>query len=338
MLSRFVRALVAFCMAGAVATAGAASDEGRGIDARDVRGWLMRIHEAAHKRNFQGTFVVTSAGTVASSRITHFSDGPRQLERIDSLDGRMRRVLRHDDVVYTLWPDSRTAVVEQRDLLTTFPALLQAGHDHLASFYDVRTQGTERVAGHDANVLLVVPKDHHRYGYRLWAERSTDLLLRAEVLGDRHEVLEVSAFSEVAIGVKPQLDSIVQLMRKLDGWRVVRPVLTPTRLDAEGWTLKQPVVGFDPVSCVRRPLPGTAPASAETAADAVQAIYADGLTYVSIFVERYDAARHVRQGPQTAVGATQTLMRRQGSWWITVVGDVPASTLGLFADALEHRP
>ena len=39
-----------------------------------------------------------------------------------------------------------------------------------------------------------------------------------------------------------------------------------------------------------------------------------------------------------SVGATQTLMRQQGAWWVTVVGDVPAETLRRFADALERRP
>ncbi len=335
------RTVSALLVAGATETVVSRAAAGTGTapvaKAGDVRGWLMRIHEAANRCNFQGTFVVTSAGTVASSRITHFGDGPRQLERIDSLDGRMRRVLRYDDIVYTLWPDSRIAVVEQRDLLTTFPALLQAGHDHLVDYYELRMQGVDRVAGHDANVLLVEPKDRHRYGYRLWAERSTDLLLRAEVLGEHNEVLEASAFSELAIGVRRQPDDIIEPMRRLAGWRIVRPLLTPTRLDAEGWTLKPPVPGFETVSCVRRPLAAPASSPAETAEQAVQAIYADGLTYVSIFVERHDPARHVRP-MQTAVGATQTLMRQHGPWWITVVGDVPAATLQRFADALERKP
>ena len=245
---RAVNALIGVFAAGAClgadrATAAAAGD--RPAVSLDVRGWLMRIHEAARRRNFQGTFVVSSAGMLASSRIAHFGDGPHQFERIDALDGRRRRVLRYDDVIYTLWPESRTAVVEQRDLFTTFPALLKAGHDHLASYYDLRMQGTDRVAGHDANVLMVLPRDHQRYGYRLWAERGTDLLLRAEVLGEGNEVLEAAAFSEVSIGVKAHPDTVIEPMRRLDGWRIVRPPLTPTRLDAEGWALKPPVAGFE---------------------------------------------------------------------------------------------
>ncbi len=338
MLSRrAVNALIGSLAAGAVGGAAAAGGGERPPAPLDVRGWLMRIHEAAGRRSFQGIFVVSAAGMLASSRIAHFGEGPGQFERIDSLDGRQRRVLRYGDVIYTLWPESRTAVVEQRDLFTTFPALLQAGHDHLAAHYELRMQGTERVAGHDANVMLVLPRDRLRYGYRLWADRATDLLLRAEVLGEGSEVLEAAAFSEVSIGVRPHPDSVIEPMRRLDGWRIVRPPLTPTRLDAEGWTLTPPVAGFELVSCVRRPLGSTVPTPADETDEALQAIYADGLTYVSIFVERYDATRHAAP-TQVAVGATRTLMRRHGTWWVTVVGDVPAETLRRFAEALHRKP
>jgi sigma-E factor negative regulatory protein RseB len=40
---------------------------------------------------------------------------------------------------------------------------------------------------------------------------------------------------------------------------------------------------------------------------------------------------------RTAVGATQTLMRRAGEWWVTVIGDVPPDTLRRFSAALEFK-
>ena len=301
-----------------------------------VRAWLMRIHEAASQRNFQGTFVVSGGGAVSSARIAHYCEGRNQFERIESLDGQARHVFRHNDIVHTVWPGSRVAVIEQSQLLMSFPALLQAGDDRIVDYYDVRPQGTDRVAGHDANVLLLQPKDALRFGYRLWSEKTTGLLLRADVLDGRSEVIETSAFSDVAINVKPQPETVLQPMKRLDGYRVVRPVLTPTRLEDEGWTLREVAPGFRQVSCVRRPIDGP---SGEREADAepvLQAIYSDGLTYVSIFIEPFNAQRHTRP-MLAAMGATQTLMRRQGEWWITVVGDVPASTLKMFAKGLERR-
>ncbi len=304
--------------------------------AREVRAWLVRIHEAASHRNFQGTFVVSGGGAVASARIAHYCEGPSQFERSESLDGVARLVYRHDDTVTTVWPATKTALIEQRNLLAQFPALLHAGDDRITDFYEVRSQGAERVAGREANVLVVKPRDAYRYGYRLWADRASGLLLRADVIDGRNEVLETSAFSDVSIGVKPQPETVLQPMKRLDGYRVLRPVLTPTRLEAEGWELREPAPGFRQVSCVKRPMDNArAAANDATGQQVVQAIYSDGLTYVSVFIEPYQPLRHTRP-MQTSVGPTQTLMLQQGDWWVTVLGDVPPGTLRLFAKGLER--
>ena len=307
------------------------------VDPGEVRRWLLRIHEAASTRNFQGTFVVSGGGAVSSARIAHFCEGKNQFERSESLDGQARHVYRHNEQVYTVWPARRIAVVEQRDALASFPALLQTSEDRIADFYEVHLRGTDRVAGHEASVLLVRPKDGKRYGYRLWADQTSGLLLRADVVGLRGEVLETAAFSDVVIGVRPQPESVLQPLRRLDGYRVLRPVMVPTRLDVEGWTLAQPAPGFRQVSCVKRPMDGAVVGDPERAGEpALQTIYSDGLTYVSVFIEPFNAEHHTRE-MLASVGATQTMMQRRGNWWVTVVGDVPPATLRMFANSLERK-
>jgi sigma-E factor negative regulatory protein RseB len=304
--------------------------------AREVRTWLTRIHDAASRHNFQGTFIVSTGGTASSARIAHYCEGPNQFERSETLDGQQRLVYRHNDTVHTVWPLTKLVLIEQRSLTSSFPALLQAGDDRIADFYEVRTQGAERVAGRAANVLSVRPKDGLRYGYRLWADQASGLLLRADTIGERNEVLESSAFSEVAIDVRAQPDSVLAPMKRLDGYRISRPTMAATRLDAEGWMLRQPAPGFKEVSCVKRPMEAT-PASGAGGNEpqVLQAIYSDGLTYVSVFIEPFNAQRHTRP-LLAAVGPMQTLMQQQGDWWVTVVGEVPAATLRVFAKALER--
>jgi sigma-E factor negative regulatory protein RseB len=68
----------------------------------------------------------------------------------------------------------------------------------------------------------------------------------------------------------------------------------------------------------------------------IQSIYSDGLTYVSVFIEPFRPERHTKP-VLAALGATSTLTRRQGDWWITVIGDTPPATLKMFAAALERR-
>ena len=303
----------------------------------EVRAWLLRIHQAASQRNFQGTFVVSGAGSVSSARIAHFCEGNNQFERIEPLDGQTRHVFRHNDVVQTVWPESRVVRIEQREFVKSFPALLQAGDDRIADFYDVQAQGLDRVAGHEVHVLWVKPKDAHRYGYRLWADKASGLLLRADVLGERGELLETSAFSDVSIGVKPHPDSVLAAMKRLDGFRVFRPQLSATRLEAEGWAMRSVAPGFRQVSCVKRAMGGVGPGEHdEDGPQVVQSIFTDGLTHVSLFIEPFNGKRHARE-MLASVGATQTLMRRHGDWWVTVVGDVPPATLRSFADNLNRK-
>lgn len=294
--------------------------------------WLGRIHQAASQRNYQGTMVFSAGGTVSSSRIAHYREGRQRFERIESLDGEMRRVFRHNEVVQTLFPASRMAVVEQRDPLTPFPALLQDGEDRLIEHYELQRQGTDRVAGHEAQVLLLRPRDAHRFGQRLWADRASGLLLRADILGAKDEVLESASFSDVAIGVRPQPDTVLGPMRRLDGYKIVRPTVLRTELEAEGWSLASPPAGFRQLSCVRRPLD----APSGEGPPALHAIFSDGLTHVSVFIEAYDVQRHPKP-MWTSIGATHTLMRRHADAWVTVMGDVPLPTLKLFMQALERR-
>lgn len=337
MLRRSIAALAFACStAGFVPAALGQGAADPSAEARDVRAWLTRMHEAAGRVNFHGTFVVSAGGMLASNRVVHYCEGKNQFERLEALDGQPRRVLRHNDMVQTMWPASRVVSVEQRDVLSSFPALLQRADGAFADYYVLRVLGDDRVAGYDAQVVLVKPRDAHRLGYRLWAEKNSSLLLRAEVLGPRDEVLESVAFSELAIGVKPQPETVLQAMKRLDGWRVIRPSVTRTRLDAEGWSLRAPVPGFREISVVKR---ATEPADEGHGASPpmLQSVWSDGLTYVSVFIEPYQADRHGRP-IHTALGATQTLMRRQGDWWVTVMGEVPAPTLKLFAQALERLP
>lgn len=310
---------------------------------------LERMHEAVRQKSFQGTFVVSSGGVLRSTRISHYNVGGQQYQRIETLDGLRCEVFRHNEQVHTLWPSIGKALIEERrGQGAAFPALIDGGVDALLRHYTLRETGSERVAGHEARVIELRPRDGLRFAHRLWVERRSGLLLRADVLGEDGQVLESAAFSEVQIGIKPQPELVLGPMKQLDGYRVLRSRISPVALDGLGWTLQELPPGFRHVSSLRRPLerpPVAAPMAAAASGPAglpggpvelLQTIYSDGLTHVSIFIEPFDPRLHRRE-LMVATGATQTLVRRQGDWWITVVGDVPVPTLQAFAAGLERR-
>lgn len=310
----------------AVAGPRGAEDRSGGRAERSVGEWLTRMHEASRQRNYVGTFVVTSSnGQMSSARIWHACNGERQVERVESLSGAPRSTFRRDDEVLTFLPESRTVRVERREALGLFPELLKPNESAIPDFYTANRVGSDRVAGFDADIVQVLPKDALRFGYRIWSEKKSGLVVKLQTLDDAGKVLEQAAFSELQLDAPVRMDKIAQMMAVPDGWRVEKAQVAKTTAAAEGWGLKSQVAGFKAMSCYKRPIEGV-----------LQWIFSDGLASVSVFVEDFDRQRHQQEGV-FASGATHTVTRRLQDWWITAVGEVPPQTLKAFSESLERR-
>jgi sigma-E factor negative regulatory protein RseB len=308
------------------------------VPGAEARHWLARVQQAARSGNYEGTLVYSAGGQVTSSRVRHYSVGGQTYELLESMDGRRHRIVRHNDVVQTAWPGSQVAVIEKRETLPAWGTTPQSVDPLALESYELRHEGASRVAGREAQVVRLQPRDMLRYAQRLWADVATGLMLRADVLAaaadarsELKTALESHAFSEISLGVKPRPEQVTQWLNQFEGYQVTRPLQQRTSLEAEGWSLARPVKGFQLAGSLKRSL-----ATAGEGATVMQAVFTDGLTHVSVFVEPYQPARH-QQELQAQRGATATLTTRRDEHWVTVVGDVPVPTLRLFADALERR-
>lgn len=264
------------------------------------------------------------------------------MERIETLTGPPRSIFRHNGQVVTFMPDQKAARIEKRDSLGMFPELVQSGESRIADFYKLRQDGIERVAGVDADIIALAPKDNLRFGFRVWTERQSGLVLKLQTLDTDGSVLEQAAFSELQLDAPVRMDKLVEMMGRTEGWRIEKPVRLKTTAAAEGWALKAPVAGFNSISCYKSAATASIGASANPSASAMSAngslqwIFSDGLASVSIFVEPLNRQRHIREA-SLSMGATRTLSRQLDVYWITVMGEVPVPTLRLFADALEFK-
>lgn len=303
------------------------------VTERSVADWLLRMHEASRERSYVGTFVVQAGGHMSSARIWHACDGEQQMERVESLTGVPRSTFRRNDQVMTFLPASRVAISEKRESLGLFPNLLQAADSSISRLYRVQALGHERVAGLESDVVHLQPLDSLRFGYRIWSEKKTGLVVKLQTLDRSGHVLEQAAFSELQLDAPVSMGQLIQMMGNTQGYRVQKPGLVKTTPAEEGWALKKEVPGFKSMSCFRRAMTaGTTPPQDTT----FQWIFSDGLASVSLFVDVFDASRHASPGHR-AMGATHTLTQRLGNWWLTAVGEVPLQTLAAFAQALERK-
>ncbi|CAN5282398.1 MucB/RseB C-terminal domain-containing protein [soil metagenome] len=300
---------------------------------------LARIRQASEQLTYSGVFVYQQGREVRSSRITHTRDASGGREKLQMLDGQPREFLRHADEVRAVMPEVRTVLVEQaRSHDTAFPAFLRADPSHLLQFYRLRRISPERVATFETDGLELEPLDSLRYGYRLFADRRTGLLLKAQTLDERGNVVEQMAFTELRIG-GPLEKGALEASWNTRGWKVERTAARSVDLSA--WRLTKPVPGFNRITEVQRSLAGHGEVS--------QIVFSDGMAAVSIFVETApeadpatkavkpaDAGVSSAHETMSAEGSVNVFSRRHGAYLITVLGEAPAAAIRQFADALEY--
>lgn len=312
----------------------AAQASGSGLPAllteADAQAWLTRINAAANDSSYRGTMVFSAQGVMSSSKVAHLCVGNQSFERVEALDGRQHRVYRHNELVHTVWPQERVVMVERRKPSTGLLSTRRVVEPRALERYAVRSLGQRRIAGRSARVLLLEPRDELRFAQRLWADEDTGLLLRADVLAADGRVLESAAFSDIEIGGGANLAATVLEGMSPGGYRVEPSPYVMVDLRERGWTQRFEVPGFRLTDSLSRPLHGGG------RGDLLQAVFSDGLTFVSVFIEPFDERRHAR-ALTAEMGATRTVMQRQGEHWVTTLGDVPRVTLEHFARVFERQ-
>ena len=302
-------------------------------DKREAQIWLKKIQSAAQKLNYSGTFVYQQGNHVRTSRITHLLDGKNEIEKLEILDGKPREYIRNNEEVICYVPETKTLLVEKRVTHDVFPAILAANPTDLAEFYNVKKSDIGRVAGHDCQTIILEPKDNLRYGYKLWAEKSTGLLLRAQTLNEKNEVVEQIAFTQITIG-NIDKSRVKSSFPNTSGWHVENAVMSQVNLS--GWTVKSVPPGFTKIREVKRLVSDTAvPGGHTTSREVSQIVFSDGLAAISVFIEPGTQSRTEGSMQQ---GAMNIMGKRQGDFWLTIVGEVPAAAIREVANSIEFKP
>jgi len=289
---------------------------------------LQRIQASARELDYSGVFAYQQGASMQSSRITHVFDGKSERERLELLDGQPLEFLRKDDEIKCLLPEKRAVLVETRTARDRFPGLMIGNAEQLVEHYEVSVEREpQRVADRDCQVITLRPRDNDRYGYRLCADSSSGLLLRAQTLSPEDEVVEQVAFIALQVGADVDRKQLKPRW-KTEGWRVVRTHLNPVKLADLGWKVGEPA-GFHKMMEVQRSMGGKP--------DVKQVMLSDGLAAISVFIEPYSEA-HPRQVGPGSRGAIHVVGRRLGDHWITVLGEAPLGTIQQIADSISYTP
>lgn len=294
------------------------------VDARPLTApqeWLARVVAAAEEVSYRGElFHMTGGHRVTTMEVVRRGGEGGFHERLLTLDGVPSEVIRDGQTVTCILPEGRQSLAGQRVPRNPMPGQHWSVSATLVNHYEFLDLGEARVAGRASRMVGVRPLDANRYGYRLWVDRDTHLLLRADVIDASGETVERSAFTRIDIPATAADGALAPTLRgevltwhvtELDRGIARESIWQPTALPA-GFV-------FD---------------GARSRADGVeQQVFTDGLAMVSIFVgpvqEQAGLMGASRMGAMSAFGL------RAAGRQVTVVGDLPEDTVRAIAESLR---
>lgn len=294
---------------------------------QDALGWLKMMAFAAHRTNYSGTFIYQSGDRIETSRITHVTDAAGEHERLESLDGARREIIRNNEHIWCYQGDKQV-LVKKREGGGAFPALLPEHLSALSENYQILQGEDDRVAGFHAHTLFFQPRDNLRYSHKMWAHSDSGLLLKAVVLDESGRVIEQYAFTQLTIGGKIDRKWIISGKPRQQALAAATAEAAGVPVTS-GWQVHALPVGFRKILELRRSL-------REGKVPVTHLVFSDGLAGISVFIESMANKPEIRPGVYSQ-GVIQVYSKVVDDNLLTVVGEVPSRTLLQVADSVRFE-
>jgi sigma-E factor negative regulatory protein RseB len=295
-----------------------------------AREWLNAMSEALESLNYDGTFVYLHDGKLEAMHIIHQRDSGGEKERLFSLTGSAREVIRDNQSVTCIMPDSKSVMVGRSRPRQPFP-VLPRDLASLEKYYRLENIGDDRMTGVMSQVVAVTPRDAYRYGYRFWISKDSKLLLKTDLTGADGVPIEQVMFTRLSVGTdvsESAMQSSLGEQGKAWHHQDIGGAAT-AETGKPGWVVKRLPEGFTLTSYQRKHM---RPVGAGTE----HLVYSDGLATVSVYVEMASADDNILTG-LSSMGAMNTYGTVVGGHQVVVVGEVPAVTVEMMARSITTR-
>lgn len=300
-------------------------------DTHEPLDWLDRMVAGLHAQNYQGTFILQRGERIDTVRVIHAAENGGYRERLHTLTGTIKEVVRSVDQISTL-KGARTEVQQQGQGGPQWPPAIAAAlvRDH--GGYALSSLGHDRIAGLPCNRLLAQAQDSWRFSHRYCIHKQTGFPLLSELLDADGQLLERMVFTEIEF-----LDAVAEddLRAQHEHSRHIEIRATQPLDAAENsglaaaWSLDDLPPGFVTVMVTQRDWGTGAPPS-------LHYVLSDGLATISVYMDRLENDAEMFSGV-TRFGATHAAAQPVADHQITVVGEVPEVTVQAILESLRYQ-
>jgi sigma-E factor negative regulatory protein RseB len=294
------------------------------------RDWLERMMDAVQQLNYQGTFVYLHDNQLETMRIVHAVENNRVRESLTSLNGTPREVMRDEDSVTCVIPESNQVSVDRRPPSDKFLNLLPEDLAQLEQHYSFHLLDRSRIAKRPAQIVTIAPNDRLRYGYRFYLDVDTGLPLKSDLLDERGKVVEQTMFTELQVG-KAEIKDLYH-RESLFTYQLKNNADEEDKLSDDyvsRWNFLRLPSGFK--LTLKHYLPDP-----ERSVPIEQYVFSDGLSSLSVFVEQADHEEGLNGASR--LGAINAWGGQIEGYQVTAVGEVPAVTLLGVVQGMQLKP
>lgn len=297
---------------------------------QDARIWLDKMAHAMKSLNYEGTFVHLQDNQVEAMRIYHGVDEQGEHERLLSLTGEAREIVRDNDVLRCILPDSRAVVVEKSRSRKYIPAALLEIGSKLGAFYDFKVLGMDRMVGMSAHVIGVMPRDPYRYGYRLWLDEKTGMLLKSDLVNEQGDVVEQLMFTNLMLHKKIPVHLLKPAIsgRNFTWYKDSSKPETLNR--KKEWKVTHLPAGFMMSMHQNHGLP-------MSKMPVEHFMFTDGLSSISVYIEKPEHVKEILKGA-SRMGAVNAYGTMVAGHQVTVMGEVPQAAVTMIGKSVQYVP
>lgn len=298
------------------------------LAADTARDWFERMGKAVETLSYHGTMVHGQNNRLDTLEVVHKVEQGRVYERVTSLNGSGREVIRNGDDIRCIYSDRKQVLVDWAGDESPLRSVLPGYDKSLERFYRFElTRDAGRVAGREVHAVDIRPLDGYRYGYRLRLDAETGMPLLCELIGDKDRVIESIMFTQIEYSPDLPDDAFEPRLPTTNFEEVSAASASGNVIDSveSRWRAAQLPDGFT-LSVVTR--------HGDQKDGAEHLVYTDGVASISVFAEKRHDDMDVIDGPAN-IGAANAFGLAVDNYQITVVGEVPIATVKLVGNGMR---
>ena len=253
-------------------------------------------------------------------------------ERLVSLTGNRREIVRANNIVKYIFPENKVAIIEKSKTGQLISSYIPDSIQSISKFYVFDLAGQGRIAGLNAWIINIRPIDRFRYGYQLWIDKKSKLLLKSKLKNFQGVTLEQVMFAQLNI-LKNIDDALLKSSFNKQNFTWINNTSDKNityDISRKKWIPTWIPKGFFMSKYTIDPMPNSV-------TPVEHFIYSDGLASISIYVEKLNNQQPINT--ETAnFGGVNTYSTSNNGYQITAVGEVPKTTVQLIANSVKLIP